>query len=59
MASTSLVVNAGVFPPSQRIDALRLDAWRAVMGVNVDSAVCALLRELHPLLQVAPRAAGG
>ncbi|HEY6469746.1 MAG TPA: bifunctional aldolase/short-chain dehydrogenase [Candidatus Dormibacteraeota bacterium] len=48
------VVNAGVFPPSQRLDALDLDAWRAVMELNVDSAVV-LLRELHPLLRLAPR----
>jgi rhamnose utilization protein RhaD (predicted bifunctional aldolase and dehydrogenase)/NAD(P)-dependent dehydrogenase (short-subunit alcohol dehydrogenase family) len=48
------VVNAGVFPPSQRIDVLDADAWRAVMSINVDSAV-ALLHDLHPLLKLAPR----
>ncbi len=48
------VVNAGVFPPSQRLDVLDLDMWRAVMGVNVDAAV-ALLHDLHPLLKLAPR----
>ncbi len=47
------VLNAGVFPPSQRLDALEMDAWRAVMGVNVEASV-ALLRRLHPLLRLAP-----
>jgi rhamnose utilization protein RhaD (predicted bifunctional aldolase and dehydrogenase)/NAD(P)-dependent dehydrogenase (short-subunit alcohol dehydrogenase family) len=48
------VLSAGIFPPSQRIDALEVGAWRAVMGVNVESSV-ALLRDLHPLLRLAPR----
>jgi NAD(P)-dependent dehydrogenase (short-subunit alcohol dehydrogenase family) len=48
------VLNAGIFPPSQRLDALDVEAWRAVMGVNVESSVV-LLRHLHPLLRLAPR----
>jgi len=48
------VLNAGVFPPSQRLDALDLGAWRSAMGVNVEAAVV-LLHELHPLLRLAPR----
>ncbi len=48
------VLNAGVFPPSQRLDALELGAWRAVMGVNVEASVV-LLHHLHPLLRLAPR----
>ena len=48
------VLNAGTFPPGQRIDALEVDAWRAVMGVNVEASVV-LLRHLHPLLRLAPR----
>jgi rhamnose utilization protein RhaD (predicted bifunctional aldolase and dehydrogenase)/NAD(P)-dependent dehydrogenase (short-subunit alcohol dehydrogenase family) len=48
------VLNAGVFPPSQRLDALDVDAWREVMSLNVDSAVV-LLHHLHPLLRLAPR----
>ena len=48
------VLNAGVFPPSQRLDALEVEAWRAVMGVNVDASVV-LLRHLHPLLRLATR----
>jgi rhamnose utilization protein RhaD (predicted bifunctional aldolase and dehydrogenase)/NAD(P)-dependent dehydrogenase (short-subunit alcohol dehydrogenase family) len=47
------VLNAGFFPPSQRLDALEMGAWRAVMGVNVEASV-ALLRQLHPLLRLAP-----
>ncbi len=48
------VLNAGVFPPSQRLDALELGAWRAVMDVNVEASVV-LLHHLHPLLRLAPR----
>jgi rhamnose utilization protein RhaD (predicted bifunctional aldolase and dehydrogenase)/NAD(P)-dependent dehydrogenase (short-subunit alcohol dehydrogenase family) len=48
------VLNAGIFPPSQRLDAVELGAWRAVMGVNLDASVV-LLHHLHPLLRLAPR----
>lgn len=48
-----LVLNAGVFPASARIDALEPDAWRRVMAVNLDANV-ALLRAGHPLLALAP-----
>jgi rhamnose utilization protein RhaD (predicted bifunctional aldolase and dehydrogenase)/NAD(P)-dependent dehydrogenase (short-subunit alcohol dehydrogenase family) len=48
------ILNAGIFPPSQRLDALDLGAWRAVMGVNVEASVV-FLRHLHPLLRLAPR----
>jgi rhamnose utilization protein RhaD (predicted bifunctional aldolase and dehydrogenase)/NAD(P)-dependent dehydrogenase (short-subunit alcohol dehydrogenase family) len=48
------VVNAGVFPPSQRLDVLDRDMWRAVMSINADAAV-ELLHHLHPLLKLAPR----
>jgi NAD(P)-dependent dehydrogenase (short-subunit alcohol dehydrogenase family) len=48
------VLNAGSFPPSQRLDALDLGAWRAAMNINVDASV-ALLHQLHPLLRLAPR----
>jgi rhamnose utilization protein RhaD (predicted bifunctional aldolase and dehydrogenase)/NAD(P)-dependent dehydrogenase (short-subunit alcohol dehydrogenase family) len=47
-------LNAGIFPPSQRLDALEVEAWRAVMGVNVEASVV-LLRHLHPLLRLALR----
>jgi rhamnose utilization protein RhaD (predicted bifunctional aldolase and dehydrogenase)/NAD(P)-dependent dehydrogenase (short-subunit alcohol dehydrogenase family) len=48
------VLNAGIFPPSQRLDALEMETWRAVMNVNVEASVV-LLRQLQPLLRLAPR----
>ncbi len=48
------VLNAGIFPPSQRLDAFDLEAWRRVMNINLDASV-ALLHHLHPLLRLAPR----
>jgi rhamnose utilization protein RhaD (predicted bifunctional aldolase and dehydrogenase)/NAD(P)-dependent dehydrogenase (short-subunit alcohol dehydrogenase family) len=48
------VLNAGVFPPSQRLEASEAGAWRAAMGLNVEASVV-LLRHLHPLLRLAPR----
>jgi rhamnose utilization protein RhaD (predicted bifunctional aldolase and dehydrogenase)/NAD(P)-dependent dehydrogenase (short-subunit alcohol dehydrogenase family) len=48
------VLNAGIFPHSQRLDAIDMEAWRAVMNINVESSV-ALLHHLHPLLRLAPR----
>jgi NAD(P)-dependent dehydrogenase (short-subunit alcohol dehydrogenase family) len=49
-----LVLNAGIFPQATRVNALSGDAWRQVMGVNLDSNLL-LLRECHPLLQLAPK----
>ena len=49
-----LVLNAGVFPPSARIEELSLDAWRRVMAVNVDANL-SLLRMTAPLLARSPR----
>jgi rhamnose utilization protein RhaD (predicted bifunctional aldolase and dehydrogenase)/NAD(P)-dependent dehydrogenase (short-subunit alcohol dehydrogenase family) len=49
-----LVLNAGVFPGGERIDALASDEWRRVMQVNLDSSFV-LMRECHPLLKLAPR----
>ena len=49
-----LVLNAGVFPPSARIEELALDAWRRVMAVNVDANL-SLLRMTADLLARAPR----
>jgi NAD(P)-dependent dehydrogenase (short-subunit alcohol dehydrogenase family) len=45
-----LVLNAGIFPGSERVAALDDDAWRRVMHVNVDANLT-LLRECHPLLK--------
>lgn len=49
-----LVLNAGIFPASRRIEALGLDEWQRAMRVNVDANV-SLLRLAHPLLRLAPR----
>jgi rhamnose utilization protein RhaD (predicted bifunctional aldolase and dehydrogenase)/NAD(P)-dependent dehydrogenase (short-subunit alcohol dehydrogenase family) len=49
-----LVLNAGVFPPSARIEELSLDAWRRVMAVNVDANL-SLLHLCADLLARAPR----
>ncbi len=49
-----LVLNAGIFPGSRRIEALPDDEWRRVLGINLDANL-ALLREAHPLLKLAPR----
>src|SRR5207253_2369970 len=34
-----LVLNAGIFPSSRRVEALTLDEWRRVMSVNLDANV--------------------
>ncbi|HKJ22222.1 MAG TPA: bifunctional aldolase/short-chain dehydrogenase, partial [Gammaproteobacteria bacterium] len=48
-----LVLNAGMFPPGRRLEALETREWRAVMNLNVDANV-ALMRLAHPLLKRAP-----
>src|SRR5579859_7023714 len=49
-----LVLNAGIFGSSQRVEALPLAEWRRVMEVNLDANL-ALLTAAHPLLKCAPR----
>ncbi len=49
-----LVLNAGMFPASERIESLADDLWRRVMAVNLDANLV-LLRECHPLLKLAPK----
>jgi NAD(P)-dependent dehydrogenase (short-subunit alcohol dehydrogenase family) len=49
-----LVLNAGIFPASRRIEALPLTEWRQTMDVNLDANL-ALLSAAHPLLRCAPR----
>jgi rhamnose utilization protein RhaD (predicted bifunctional aldolase and dehydrogenase)/NAD(P)-dependent dehydrogenase (short-subunit alcohol dehydrogenase family) len=51
-----LILNAGLFPGSRRIEALDLAEWRRAMQVNVEANL-ALLRACHPLLKLAPRGA--
>jgi len=49
-----LVLNAGVFPSSQRIAALDTATWGRTLRVNLDANLV-LMREAHPLLKLAPR----
>jgi rhamnose utilization protein RhaD (predicted bifunctional aldolase and dehydrogenase)/NAD(P)-dependent dehydrogenase (short-subunit alcohol dehydrogenase family) len=49
-----VVLNAGTFGKSQRIEALELEEWQRAMRLNAD-ANAALLSAAHPLLACAPR----
>ena len=49
-----LVLNAGIFPASRRIEALHGEEWRKVMNVNLDANLL-MLRECHPLLKLSPK----
>lgn len=49
-----MVLNAGVFPSSQRIESLSSFEWERVMRINLDANLN-LMREAHPLLKNAPR----
>ncbi|HEV7662733.1 MAG TPA: bifunctional aldolase/short-chain dehydrogenase, partial [Chloroflexota bacterium] len=49
-----LVLNAGIFPASRRIEALPLAEWRRVMEINLDANMV-LLSLAHPLLKCTPR----
>jgi rhamnose utilization protein RhaD (predicted bifunctional aldolase and dehydrogenase)/NAD(P)-dependent dehydrogenase (short-subunit alcohol dehydrogenase family) len=49
-----LVLNAGIFGASRRIEALGFEEWRRVMDVNLDANLL-LLSAAHPLLKCAPR----
>ncbi len=48
-----LVLNAGIFPASRRIEDLGTEEWRKVMSINLDANL-ALMRLCHPLLKRAP-----
>ncbi len=48
-----LVLNAGIFPPSQPIANLDLETWQRTMRVNLDANL-SLMREAYPLLKLAP-----
>ena len=48
-----LVLNAGTFPPSCRIDSLQTSEWRRVLAINLDANL-ALLRECYPLFRLSP-----
>jgi len=49
-----LVLNAGIFPSSQPIQDIPLDAWRSAMSVNVEANLL-VMQACHPLLKLAPR----
>ncbi|NTW00728.1 MAG: SDR family oxidoreductase, partial [Oscillochloris sp.] len=49
-----LILNAGIFPPSRRVEAMPLAEWRRTMNINLDSNLI-LMREAHALLKLAPR----
>jgi rhamnose utilization protein RhaD (predicted bifunctional aldolase and dehydrogenase)/NAD(P)-dependent dehydrogenase (short-subunit alcohol dehydrogenase family) len=48
-----LLLSAGVFPASERIDSLDLSDWRRTFAINTDADL-SLLRIAHPFLQLAP-----
>jgi len=47
-----LVLNAGIFPPSQYIESLTNSDWQRVMNINLDANMV-LLRQVHPYLKLA------
>ncbi|MEY2584896.1 MAG: hypothetical protein QOD80_922, partial [Verrucomicrobiota bacterium] len=49
-----LILNAGIFPASRRIESLDAAEWRRVFAVNLDANLT-MLRECCPLLKLAPR----
>ncbi len=49
----AVVLNAGIFPSAQPVSEIIAADWRRVMSINLDAAVD-LLREVHPLLRLAP-----
>ena len=49
-----LILNAGIFPPGCRIEALATAEWQKVLNINLDSNLM-LMREAHVLLKLAPR----
>jgi len=49
-----LILNAGIFPPGCRIEALTTAEWQKVLRINLDSNLV-LMREAHALLKLAPR----
>ena len=48
-----VVLNAGIFPGGKKVSELPTDEWRKVFSVNLDANLV-LLREIYPLLQLAP-----
>ncbi|MFI5188304.1 MAG: bifunctional aldolase/short-chain dehydrogenase [Chitinophagales bacterium] len=48
-----LILNAGIFPPSQPIHSLTKSDWHRVMNINLDANL-ALLSLVYPFLKLAP-----
>jgi len=48
-----VVLNAGIFPDSQKVSELSLVQWNKVFSINLD-ANFSLLREVYPMLKAAP-----
>ena len=48
-----VILNAGIFPEGKRVSELSSNEWNNVFSVNLDANLN-LLREVYPLLQVAP-----
>jgi rhamnose utilization protein RhaD (predicted bifunctional aldolase and dehydrogenase)/NAD(P)-dependent dehydrogenase (short-subunit alcohol dehydrogenase family) len=48
-----MILNAGIFPSTKRIENLDLATWHRTMRVNLDANL-SLLRLTYPLLQLAP-----
>ena len=49
----ALVINAGVFPPSEPVAAVSPASWSQALAVNADAALVAL-QAAHPFLRVSP-----
>ncbi|HYF32944.1 MAG TPA: bifunctional aldolase/short-chain dehydrogenase [Chitinophagaceae bacterium] len=49
-----LILNAGIFPPSQRIDSLTQSNWQKTMSINLDANVI-LLKSAYPFLKLSVR----
>jgi len=49
-----LVLNAGIFPPSQAVKDIAAEMWRSAMAVNVEANLL-VMQACHALLRLAPR----
>ena len=49
-----LVLNAGIFPASRKLEDIDPDTWRTTLGVNTEASL-RLMQLAHPLLKLAPR----
>ena len=49
-----LVLNAGIFPASKKLEDIDPETWRTTLGVNTEASL-RLMQLAHPLLRLAPR----